>query len=285
MINAKVILIFLAVLAGAILAGCTGTKVPEKDPVILDYAQMPENFVKKIEMNTPYTIKRNGEDFPFLITLHAGASSSYGAVDLQWREWKREEISILRASSRIPYLIYHEGRDYLYLVQENEKTPEYASLAFFDLNNEYFNLDHRQQGLAEEPSDPSRMAFAVSALTLGRGYTIEYYFPGERGAPTPVEKEDPYYYYADIFREDILTLSKDIETEVFASPEATESVLLTLPKGTRFRKFRTDNDTLVDLWMEDGRVARFTVLRMFSEPDPLIMVNGENEDQVFDELR
>ena len=36
--------------------------------------------------------------------------------------------------------------------------------------------------------------------------------------------------------------------------------------------------------MEDGRVARFEILKMFSEPDGFLMINGVVEKDLFKEL-
>ena len=128
------------------------------------------------------------------------------------------------------------------------------------------------------------MLMAEMVLSIGRGHAEVICYPGERGKPTRKETDDPYYYYAKEYEEDVLTLAQDIETEVLASKDEKNGEREILKSGTKFKKLRTDNEKIVDLLMEDGRVARFEILKMFSEPDGFLMINGVVEKDLFKEL-
>lgn len=270
--------ILSVLLLGMICTGCIKSKPPAtplaKEPLLLDYSQLPEDFIIKVEVDTPYTIFRSGESFPFLITMKADPKGNYGEIDIVWGELEQEDISILRAGKRTAYLISYEGRDILYMYEKGDPIY-YSAIHYIEFYDDHISSGSLGFGFSEEPVDPAKMPFAKPVLSIGRGHAIVYCHPGERGAPTMNEKEDPYYYFEEEYKDDILTLAMDLEVEVLDSPDATESKRVLLAEGTTFQKYRTDNDANVDLLLEDGRVARFTIMQMFSEPHSIYMIDGE----------
>ena len=283
----KYILILWALVLGAILISCEeGQKKKEfsvENAKTLDYSQMPENFIIKIEDKQPYLVKKGDESFYFGINMKKDFTGDYGTIDLKWNEIEREDYDVLRLASRTPYLISYNGGDYLYL-SEKQKILQHSSLTFFDFTEDYLSVDNDMTGFVEEPTDPDNMLMAVMVLSIGRGHAEILCYPGEGGRPIRKETDDPYYYYAKEYEEDTLTLAQDIEVEVLATRDDKAGVKEVLKSGTKFKKFRTDNYKNVDLLMEDGRIARFEALKMFSEPSPILMVNGVNERDLFEEL-
>lgn len=283
----KYILILWVLVLGAILISCEeGQKKKEfsvENAKTLDYSQMPENFIIKIEDKQPYLVKKGDESFYFGINMKKDLTGDYGTIDLKWNEIERENYDVLRLASRTPYLISYNGGDYLYL-SEKQKILQHSSLTFFDFTEDYLSVDNDMTGFVEEPTDPDNMLMAVMVLSIGRGHAEILCYPGEGGRPTRKETDDPYYYYAKEYEEDTLTLAQDIEVEVLATRDDKAGVKEVLKSGTKFKKFRTDNYKNVDLLMEDGRIARFEALKMFSEPSPILMVNGVNERDLFEEL-
>lgn len=283
----KYILILWVLVLGAILISCEeGQKKKEfsvENAKTLDYSQMPENFIIKIEDKQPYLVKKGDESFYFGINMKKDLTGDYGTIDLKWNEIERENYDVLRLASRTPYLISYNGGDYLYL-SEKQKILQHSSLTFFDFTEDYLSVDNDMTGFVEEPTDPDNMLMAVMVLSIGRGHAEILCYPGEGGRPIRKETDDPYYYYAKEYEEDTLTLAQDIEVEVLATRDDKAGVKEVLKSGTKFKKFRTDNYKNVDLLMEDGRIARFEALKMFSEPSPILMVNGVNERDLFEEL-
>ncbi|NLD16782.1 MAG: hypothetical protein GX666_04270 [Tissierellia bacterium] len=283
----KYILILWVLVLGAILISCEeGQKKKEfsvENAKTLDYSQMPENFIIKIEDKQPYLVKKGDESFYFGINMKKDLTGDYGTIDLKWNEIERENYDVLRLASRTPYLISYNGGDYLYL-SEKQKILQHSSLTFFDFTEDYLSVDNDMTGFVEEPTDPDNMLMAVMVLSIGRGHAEILCYPGEGGRPIRKETDDPYYYYAKEYEEDTLTLIQDIEVEVLETRDDKAGVKEVLKSGTKFKKFRTDNYKNVDLLMEDGRIARFEALKMFSEPSPILMVNGVNERDLFEEL-
>ncbi len=270
--------ILSVLLLGMICTGCIKSKPPAtpllKEPLLLDYSQLPEDFIIKVEVDTPYTIFRNGESFLFLITMKADPKGNYGEIDIVWGELEQEDISILRAGKRTAYLISYEGRDILYMYEKGDPIY-YSAIHYIEFYDDHISSGSLGFGFSEEPVDPAKMPFARSVLSIGRGHAVVYCHPGELGAPEMNEREDSYFYFADEYKEDVLTLAMDLEVEVLDSPDAAKSERMLLEAGTTYRKYRTDNETIVDLLMEDGRVARFTIMQMFSEPHSIYMIDGE----------
>ena len=283
----KYILILWVLILVAILISCKdGQKKKEfsvENAKTLDYSQMPKNFIIKIEDKQPYLVKKGDESFYFGINMKKDFTGDYGTIDLKWNEIEREDYDVLRLASRTPYLISYNGGDYLYL-SEKQKILQHSSLTFFDFTEDYLSVDNDMTGFVEEPTDPDNMLMAVMVLSIGRGHAEILCYPGEGGRPIRKETDDPYYYYAKEYEEDTLTLAQDIEVEVLATRDDKAGVKEVLKSGTKFKKFRTDNYKIVDLLMEDGRIARFEALKMFSEPSPILMVNGVNERDLFEEL-
>lgn len=283
----KYILILWVLVLGAILISCEeGQKKKEfsvENAKTLDYSQMPENFIIKIEDKQPYLVKKGDESFYFGINMKKDFTGDYGTIDLKWNEIEREDYDVLRLASRTPYLISYNGGDYLYL-SEKQKILQHSSLTFFDFTEDYLSVDNDMTGFVEEPTDPDNMLMAVMVLSIGRGHAEILCYPGEGGRPIRKETDDPYYYYAKEYEEDTLTLIQDIEVEVLETRDDKAGVKEVLKSGTKFKKLRTDNYKIVDLLMEDGRIARFEALKMFSEPSPILMVNGVNERDLFEEL-
>ena len=54
---------------------------------------------------------------------------------------------------------------------------------------------------------------------------------------------------------------------------------MTIPAGTKMTMLRTDNDTIVDLSLEDGRIARVVLEKTDGFPH---MVNGKDIEEIWD---
>ncbi len=285
----KYILILCIFIVGAIFISCEKEKLPEKkeflteNAITLDYSQMPKNFIIKVEDKQPYFIVKENESFYFGINMKEDSTGDYGTIDIKWNEIELEDYDVLRVGYRTPYLISYNGRDYFYL-SEKQRILEHSNLKFFEFTKERSSSDNTMIGFVEEPTEPDNMLMAEMVLSIGRGHAEVICYPGERGKPTRKETDDPYYYYAKEYEEDVLTLAQDIEAEVLASKDEKNGEREILKSGTKFKKLRTDNEKIVDLLMEDGRVARFEILKMFSEPDGFLMINGVVEKDLFKEL-
>ena len=273
--------LFILALLEMSLFGCGGCfgSAPE---AIIDYSTKPQDFIMRFELNKKYLIKRQGEEFNFEVST---GRFNADKIKITWDKLQ-EERSSLRVSQRVPYLIYVDGLDYIYLYEERSGTA-----AVFDLNgrssngNPYLVSDNGSMKFLEEPTNPKKMLLATRVPNIGYCYAAEYYHVSERGKPKLNNPDREYIYVAGRFREPI-TLLEDVEVEIAANENSREWHKEILPKGTKLTRFRTlaSNDTLVELLLPDKRVARFHEHYLFSEPRAYLQINGFAGRELFDKV-
>ena len=273
--------LFILTLLAASLLGCGGCfgSSPES---IIDYSSKPQDFIMRFELNKKYVIKRQGEEFNFQVST---GFFNTDKIKIHWNKLE-EERSSLRVSQRVPYLVYVDGQDYIYLYEESTGTA-----AFFDLNGKnaqgkpYMLSDNGIIKFLEEPTNPKKMLLATQIPNIGYCYAAEYYHVGERGKPKLNNPDREYIYVAGRFREPI-TLLEDVEVEIAANENSKEWHKEILPKGTKLTRFRTlaSNDTIVELLLSDKRVARFHEHYLFSEPRAYLQINGFAGRELFDKV-
>ena len=128
--------ILSVLLLGMICTGCIKSKPPAtplaKEPLLLDYSQLPEDFIIKVEVDTPYTIFRSGESLSL---------PDYDEERIRRKLWRdrhclgeleQEDISILRAGNAQRISISYEGRDILYMYEKGIRStiPLFIILSF-----------------------------------------------------------------------------------------------------------------------------------------------------------
>ena len=273
--------VFILTLLAASLFGCGGCFGGSPDAII-DYSTKPENFIMRFELNKKYLIKRQGAEFNFEVST---GRLNADKIKITWDKLQ-EERSSLRVSQRVPYLIYVDGLDYIYLYEERSGTA-----AVFDLNgrssngNPYLVSDNGSMKFLEEPTNPKKMLLGTIVPNIGYCYASEYYHVGKRGMPRLNNQEREYIYVGGRFREPV-TLLEDVEVEIAANENSRKWHKEILPKGTKLTRFRTlaSNDTIVELLLPDKRVARFHEHYLFSEPRAYLQINGFAGKELFDKV-
>ena len=204
--------LFILALLEMSLFGCGGCFSTGYDAVI-DYSTKPQNFIMRFELNKKYLIKRQENEFRFAIMTELFNSDK---IKITWNKLE-EERSLLRVKERVPYLIYVDGLDYIYLYEERSGTA-----AVFDLNgrssngNPYLVSDNGSMKFLEEPTNPKKMLLATRVPNIGYCYAAEYYHVGKGGKPQLNNPDREYIYVAGRFREP-LTLLEDVEVEIAAN--------------------------------------------------------------------
>ena len=273
--------LFILALLEMSLFGCGGCFSTGYDAVI-DYSTKPQNFIMRFELNKKYLIKRQENEFRFAIMTELFNSDK---IKITWNKLE-EERSLLRVKERVPYLIYVDGLDYIYLYEESTGTA-----SFFDLNGKNYQgkpfmlSDNGIIKFLEEPTNPKKMLLATRVPNIGYCYAADYYHVSERGKPKLNNPDREYIYVAGRFREPI-TLLEDVEVEIAANENSREWHKEILPKGTKLTRFRTlaSNDTIVELLLPDKRVARFHEHYLFSEPRAYLQINGFAGKELFDKV-
>lgn len=180
------------------------------------------------------------------------------------------------------YLVHmEEGKWYLYV--DSTSDNDYHTLLVFDLNSEGAQEIQRMPGtgfhtqyMADEDeyeypeeffTNPEEFKLDVRTDLLSTLWAFSSFRVDADGKAEPKEE----YYYFETDRE--LTSKIDLELEF---PENGEKE--TVPAGSKFSFFRTDNESFVDMKLEDGRICRVEV----DDSDWPIMINGSDRDDVFD---
>ena len=227
------------------------------------------NGYDSLTFDTPYGSRELSIRFSDEYYSYGGTSLS---IELDGAVWTSGDD--FYSYSIKPYLICRGGEYYLYL--EHHMPNDWPALYVFDLTG----AEPRLLGeLYEAPgsnvlTDPdcfflSTRSYVMSTYTVERRYRIADSGP-EKGMPQPLED----MYYATTAP--VLTLKEDfVMTELTSGGEHDVSV----PRGTRLRFYRTDNDSIVELCDDSGRVYRVSY-----DPgeDYLGRVSGRKLEEIFD---
>ena len=245
------------------LFGCIGCA--QEKPLVFDYASQPDEFIVKLKPNQRYTIVRGNEQFPFMLTLEKGLAGEHGTVHLIWNRIDRKADS-LRAHLRVPYLVRASGKDFLYIYGD-----KYGELNFIELSdtNSVRGADNAQLYFYEEPKDPNNLPVRISIPVLGPASAELMYHVGRLGKPAPNETDGYRYCVAADRREKFITTGA-CRVMIFASADAQEGVMATLPSGSVFSRLRCNGKGETDLLLEDGRVFRVKERYLFCEPHAIM---------------
>ncbi|MDO4531444.1 MAG: DUF3298 domain-containing protein, partial [Bacillota bacterium] len=181
------------------------------------------------------------------------------------------------------FLMYQEGG--YYLVVKGVAENEYPTLYVYDLNGETIRrigcyegtgfpypdmeTEDEQYGLHEVIHDPAQLTLSTVVYALGTmDGRREYHF--EKGI---LAAEESYYTLPDY----VPPLISKVELEV---PLQGEEGTAVLPAGTAYYFKATDNETYVDMDLEDGRTVRLEL----GEGEWCYTINGMSEYDVFEEL-
>ena len=173
------------------------------------------------------------------------------------------------------YLVSHADSDYsvvhVYALMSGELVPltELNSLDFEDVRVENPEYGETYYGLVF--NDPSRFSLYTHAYMLSTVASSRFYHTDPKtGIPQP---ETDYY----TMNPDMPPLISKISLTVKMLPDETDAVL---PSGTKFYFLRTDNETYVDMGLEDGRECRIYLVRQDWE----WFVDGHSEYDCFENL-
>ena len=120
-------------------------------------------------------------------------------------------------------------------------------------------------------TDPENLMLSTRTQMLSTADGQRLYRVGADGMP---EAKEPYFH---IVGERVLTTKEELTCEE-VDEEGNPMGSITVPAGTKMTLLRTDNVSVVDLSMEDGRIVRVEVSR---DQYPYT-IDGKNADAIFD---
>ena len=181
-----------------------------------------------------------------------------------------------------PTLIRVNGEDYLYL--EGTSDNDYRMLDIYRITDTAERIGEISLApssiYVEEDdftayaamTDPQDLLLSTRTQLLSTASAERKYRVGEDGTP---EAKEEYYRFAD---NRTLTTKAEISLEE-VDQEGKSTGNMTIPAGTKMTMLRTDNDTIVDLSLEDGRIARVVLEKTDGFPH---MVNGMDIEEIWD---
>ncbi|MBO4373838.1 MAG: DUF4163 domain-containing protein [Lachnospiraceae bacterium] len=219
------------------------------DLVKEEYAKKDGDYIEGIVPQKKYTA--SGKNV-FSLFYYPNSDDDY-EYELDYTFNGKDGSENITCCGMQPYIVKKGNNYYLYL---NElQMNDYQSIDVYTIEDSGF----KKKGTCERgfrylgPTDPENFDLAGRTDMLSTNETYRSYRVGDDGMPVPNEEYD--HIIGSVSEK--LTLKKDIEAEVYADENATESKKETLEKGTVLYYLRTDNETFVDMKTEDGRVVRF----------------------------
>lgn len=180
-----------------------------------------------------------------------------------------------------PSFLRMNGEDYLYLEFSSDndyrlfniyrlgEKPEFICES--DLASAYMYVDEDSYTAGAAMSDPENLLLSTRIDLLGTMSGYRSYHVGADGTP---QANEPYFHISS--ERDLTTKEELVCEEVDEDGNQTGSIMV--PAGTKMQLLRTDNDSVFDLKLEDGRIARVEVS---AESYPHT-INGENIEDIFD---
>ena len=216
-----------------------------------------------------------------VVSANLDEYGSYGAVTILVDGEETVFDDGIYAYSVQPTCFMAGGEEYLYL--EYSSDNDYRMFDIYHLGEKPERIgtsDLATAGmyLEEESfsghavmSDPENLILSARTQLLSTADGHRLYRVGADGMP---EAKEPFFH---IMGERILTAKEEFTCEE-VDEEGNQTGSITVPAGTKMTLLRTDNISVVDLSMEDGRIVRVEV----SEDQYPYTVDGKEIEKVFD---
>lgn len=256
----------------SMLFGCAGiapgsTNV-SKEPITIDYAEYPDNFMIKLNADQEYILKNGDASVDFSATTHALTKS--GKI-LKYGDLKADLANAVYYRKTEPVLIHYNDKDYIWICEDNGSMISGVSYFYLTQYNS-FGSDNGSINLKFEDGevlDPSDFTMNKSINCFGYVTAAVHYTINEQGKPAEIETDDEFYYIDSPYSEEVLCLDEDINTWIYADADADESTVEAVPAGTTFRRLRVPKNaeySYVEGILDDGRIMRVVEEYWFSEP-------------------
>lgn len=247
------------------------------------YREVPERYAFEfgVRQNVYFDVDGNGTLDSVKITMEKGEYSDYEMQTIWVNDvWYEEKLEFYIVE---PLLVHTaDGKTFLYLGQQYP--DDFWVYAVYDLSegwtekvdNVYSGrhnvIDYENEFFAKEViTDPEHFRLDTYTQCLGTSYAYDTYHIGEDGLPV---KEHDWYLIDEDYT---FTLLKDVKA--FIVNEEGDTVGETvLKKGEQVRYYRTDGESMADLMLSDGRIARVFMQR----EEWYLTVDGVDIEEIFD---
>lgn len=243
-------------------------RTKSKDPVTIDYADYPENFMIQLIADQEYVLKNNDSSVNFSATTHALLKSNQ---ILKYADLTSDLSRTVYYRKTEPVLIHYNNKDYIWICEESKDGQLISASFFYPTEYNSFGSDNGNVNLAigDEILDPADFIMTKSVNCFGSSTSTVHYYVNDQGKPEELSTDDEYYYIDEPYTEEVLSLDDDIKAWVYKDMDASKSSVTKLPAGTTFRRLRIPQNAeyqYVEGILDDGRVMRVIEEYWFSEP-------------------
>lgn len=243
-------------------------------------ADAPKNF--GVEFPVGESLKVGGRELA--VSGEADEYGGYESISI-WLDGKETVLNDCESVYSItPFYLRKDGGEYLYLEYSSDndyrlfdicrlqEKPERIDTSFLATAGMF--VEDASYTATAAMSDPENLLLSTRIQLLGTMSGRRSYHVGDDGMP---QANEPYFH---IVGERILTTKKELScAEV--DGEGNETGSMTIPAKTALTALRTDNESLFDLSLQDGRIARVEVS---GESFPHT-IGGEDIEEIFDGIQ
>ena len=239
-----------------------------KDPITIDYAEYPEDFMIKLVAGQKYVLK-NGET---LIDFCANSISTEKSEQiLEYGECKADISGAVYYGETVPVLIHYNDKDYVWICEQSENNDLLSASVYYVTQNNSMGNDSciLNIKMGDDILDPNDFTITNMANCFGTVMYESHYRVGNTGKPEEIETDDKYYGIEESYMKEQLRLDNDIHTWVYANADTQGHSVQDIPAGTTFYRLRIPKDEeycFSEGILEDGRVFRIIEEEKFSEP-------------------
>ena len=250
-----------------------------KDLIDPRFTKTADNYAFEVSMSTPYSFKTADGSVKALKVDCETAQGEYMddcydlTISLDGKEFKD---TIMYTYGVSPYLMYENGKAFLYVRSKSDNDYEFTSI--YDLNGEKARkVEDSMDGsfYSTTPSDPEDFIMYTRSALLSTFTIFRHYELDSDGRPQP--KTEEWWIKTD----NELTLKKDLTLSVMdelTSDGIDNGKDEKLSKGTVLKPKRTNGSAWVDAETEDGRYARIYI----DNSDWPQTVDGTDIEELFD---
>ena len=283
---------------GPWVAGTFEAKIPyngNEDLFYEEYLSTVKNPIRVIEPDTEILIDTNGDgqDEYVWFTVEWDENTYETALEVNRSEKTKEESEVepsvvkddIYGWYKNAYLMYTEEEvPYLYVefgMENDWQKLEIVRLAETEENDDLEYIGGTREAVyGHFVSDPKKFALYDRVDVLGTYMSYKTYSIGEDGMP--VTEDEMYRIVHAYFKwENALTSKKDLNVLVHMDGSG-EKVEEKLPKGTKFRPYMTDRNSVIVMELEDGRRCDIPIEKR--KDDYLFYINGVSEYDLFENL-
>ncbi len=257
--------------------------------IVPGWGRTTDTFVTYLIPYAPTRLDLNGDGQSVEIRVDDGSKTEWGmtegyTVNVGDTSYENDEnyhydrlrafVAAVGTDTALLFVESTVENDYCYydLYAITEDSIKYVESP--DLFTPYIYNEGRDDGGRLCQQDPENLVFYRRTDMFG---TTRLRVICHATADGRLAQESGFYEYVDYAAKEEFVSGQDIKATIVDEEGNTVDTDVTIPAGTTFRRWRTDNVKYVDCILDDGRIARLEM----DHSDWPYRINGVPEDEVF----